>query len=134
MSNEDLNALYQELLAAVLRCESSLWFCQTCREVMVYDRRSQDPLGAHGAHQARSIPTLFDQDEGCERGYLRSWIETSADLSGARRAQLLAELQESSLGVGEFIANQLDEEEREVYEQQRTDEAEQIVLNLLGAT
>lgn len=64
MSNSDLSALYQELLAAVLRCGRNLWFCKTCREVVFYDRRSQEPLGVHDAHQTGPIPTLFDQDGG----------------------------------------------------------------------
>ena len=38
------------------------------------------------------------------------------------------------LEVGEFIARWLDEEEREVYEQQRTSEAELLVLELLDAS
>jgi hypothetical protein len=134
MSNSDLDALYQELLAAVLRCESNLWFCKTCREVVFYDRRSQDPLGIHDAHQASPIPTLFDPDEGCERGFLRAWIECAPGLAPERRAALLTELRESLLEVDEFIAHQLDEEEREAYEQYRTSEGEALVLDLLDAS
>lgn len=134
MSNSDLSALYQELLAAVLRCGRNLWFCKTCREVVFYDRRSQEPLGVHDAHQTGPIPTLFDQDGGCERGYLRGWVESSADLASERRTTLLTELQESPLEVGDFIARELDREERVAYEQQRTSEAELLVLDLLGAS
>jgi hypothetical protein len=134
MNNSDLNALYQELLDAVLRCQSNLWFCKTCRKVVFYDRRSQVPLGAHDAHQAVAIPTLYDPDEGCERGFLRGWLETDAGLAPERQATLLAELQESLLEVDEFIARQFDEEEREAYEQYRTGEGEALVLDLLAAS
>lgn len=60
MHNRDPHELYQELVEATLRCESSLWLCRTCQEVVFYDRRSQTPLGAHDTHQADPIPTLFD--------------------------------------------------------------------------
>ena len=66
-----------------------MWLCKTCQEVAFYDRRSQTPLGARESHQAVAIPTLFDPDGGCERGFLSGWIETEATLSENRRALLL---------------------------------------------
>ena len=130
MSGDDQNALYQELLAAALRCESSLWFCQTCQEVVFYDRRVQEPLGVHESHQAAPIPTLFDPDEGCERGFLRGWVESDASLSADRQAQLLSALDQGQLGIEEFLSQNLTGNEREAYEQYRSDEAEAIVLEL----
>jgi len=107
-----------------------LWLCKTCQEVAFYDRRSQTPLGARESHQAVAIPTLFDPDGGCERGFLRGWIETEATLSEDRRALLLESLDQGKLGTEEFLAQVLSGDEREVYEQYRTDEAEAMVLQL----
>jgi hypothetical protein len=131
MSENRQNALYQELIAAALRCESSLWLCKTCQEVVFYDRRLQEPLGSHDSHQAVPIPTLFDQDEGCERGFLRGWVESEATLSEERRAHLLKALAQSPLGAEEFLAEELGGDEREIYERYRSDEAEAIVMQLL---
>lgn len=130
MGGSDQDALYQELLGAVTRCESSLWLCKTCREVVHYDRRSQVPLGVHESHQAVAIPTLFNPDEGCERGFLRGWIEGEGTLSEDRRAHLLEALDLGQLSTEEFLARELSEDEREAYEQGKSDEAEAIVLEL----
>lgn len=126
----DKDALYQELLDAVQRCESSLWLCVTCQEVVFYDRRSQTPLGAHESHQAVAIATLFDIDEGCERGFLRGWIETENSLDADRRALLLETLEQWQAGIEEFLLQVLDEDERETYERYRSDQAEAIVVEL----
>jgi hypothetical protein len=130
MSGNGQNALNQELLAAALRCESSLWFCQTCQEVVFYDRRMQEPLGVHESHQALPIPTLFDPDEGCERGFLRGWIETDASLSTDRRMHLLDALELWRADTEEFLLQVLAEDERETYERYRSDQAEAIVVEL----
>ena len=129
-SGNDKDALYQELMEAVLRCESSLWLCVTCQEVVFYDRRSQTPLGAHESHQAVAIPILYDPDGGCERGFLSGWIETEDSLAADRRALLLEALEQWQAGVEEFLHQVLDEDERETYERYRSDQAEAIVVEL----
>lgn len=130
MSGNDQNALYQELVEMVLRCESSLWLCQTCQEVVFYDRRSQLLSGAHDSHRAVPIPTLYDPDEGCEQGFLRDWIESEDSLSEERRAHLLEVFNQVCLNTEEFLAQELSGDEREVYEQCKVAEAESIVLEL----
>jgi len=69
--------------------------------------------------QAGPIPTLFDQDEGCERGFLRGWIESETKLSEEWQTHLLDALDRGRLGTEEFLAQELGE-----------DEAEAIVLQL----
>lgn len=130
-SGTDKNALFQELMEAVLRCESSLWLCITCQEVVFYDRLSMTPLGAHEDHQVVAIPTLYDPDEGCERGVLRGWIEMVDSLGADRRAHLLEVLEQWRGNIEEFLHQVLDEDERETYERYRSDQAESIVVELL---
>lgn len=103
----------------------------TCQEVVSYDRRLQEPLGAHGSHQVVPIPTLYDQDEGCERGFLRGWIESEATLTEERRSNLLEAPDQWQLDIEEFLAQALKGDEQETYERYRSDEAEAIVLQLL---